>query len=134
MKLPHLTSSRTKVLALCMVFIAATAGTIKGEDMNSNDLIIVPEPKLSRFVFGGYELDKAATVDHYDKLFSGKTAQEVIRFLEDMGQNVVYSKKPDEISIMLERLVTVFYYRVGLSFTFENGIFKKAEIWSSGVK
>lgn len=131
---PHSTSCLTKVLVLCMAFIAATAGTIKGEEINSIDLIIIPEPKLSRFVFGGYELDKAATVNHYDKLFSGKTANEVIRLLEREGKNVVYSENPNEISIMIERFVTIFYYRVGLSFTFDNGEFSKAEIWSSGVK
>ena len=129
-----LSFSRTGVFLLGMVFLLATAGITKGEDMQSSDLILIPEPKLSRFVFGGYELDAAATVAHYNALFSGQTAESVIRFLEAAGMTVVYSENPNEISIMMERFVAVFYYRVGLSFVFEQGLFKKAEIWSSGVK
>ncbi len=119
---------------IALVVIVYASSSAKGNPMNADDLILIPEPTISRFVFGGYDLDKGATVDHYNKLFVGKTAQEVVVFLEGQGQHVSYFEDSNKISIMLERFVLFFYYRVGISFAFEDGMFEETEIWASGVK
>ena len=122
------------ITAICVAFMITAVSTASGDNMNANDMIIVPEPKLSRFVFGGYELDKAGTVEHYERMFEGRTAEDVVRFLEERGFHVFYYENPAEIGILLERLVTFFYYRVKINFAFEGGVFESARIGAHGVK
>ena len=77
---------------------------------------------------------KAGTVEHYERMFEGRTAEDVVRFLEERGFHVFYYENPAEIGILLERLVTFFYYRVKINFAFEGGVFESARIGAHGVK
>jgi hypothetical protein len=99
----------------------------------TGDVILVPEPSAWGAVFGGYELDKVTTIAHYDAMFRGHTAEEVIRFLRERGQNPRFVSD-DEISTIVERLVGFVYYRVAFFFRFEDGVYAGAEIWASGIK
>lgn len=128
----RITKKSTVLIALGLIFLGVIASVIKGDEMVSNGLILIPEPTLGRFVFGGYTLDEDATADHYNKLFEGKSAEEIIQFLKEQEKRFTFNSD-SEISIILDRLVGFFYYNVGISFIFENGIFLKAEIWSKGV-
>ena len=133
MNLLNYSKVSTTTVVAC-VFVMYTSCNAKGNPMNAEDLILIPDPTISRFVFGGYDLEKDATVNHYNELFDGKTAREVVLYFEEEGQHVSYFEDPNKISIILERFVLFFYYRVGISFTFEDGVFEKSEIWASGIK
>jgi hypothetical protein len=98
-----------------------------------SDLTYFPEPRLIDFLGSGYTVDRAATEAHYDRLFMGRTAVEVVRFLEGSGVHVFYPSE-NEISIDIAKRVVVFEYTVGLAFFFEDGIFQRSKVHGPGWK
>jgi hypothetical protein len=98
-----------------------------------SDLTYFPEPRLIDFLGSGYTVDRAATEAHHDRLFSGKTAAEVISFLEESGHRVRYPAE-NEISILIIKRVVFFEYKVGLVFFFEDGVFQRSKVRGTGWK
>jgi len=101
--------------------------------MSPSDLTYFPEPRLIDFFGGGYTVDRGATEAHYDRLFMGRTAAEVVRFLEGSGVSIFYPSE-NEISIDIAKRVVIFEYTVGLAFFFEDGIFQRSKVNGPGWK
>lgn len=123
-------------MAGALALLCMMAVPVKAEDktMTRDDLILVPEPTLSQYLFGGYELDSAATEAHYNALFAGKSAADIVAFLESDGFNVLFYDDSDRIGIIVRRLVNFFYYTAKLDFFFEEGQFVEAKVGATGVK
>jgi hypothetical protein len=98
-----------------------------------SDLTYFPEPRLIDFLGSGYTVDRAATEAHYDRLFMGRTAAEVISFLEESGHRVRYPAE-NEISIDITKRVVFFEYKVGLAIFFKDGIFQRSKVHGPGWK
>lgn len=79
-----------------------------------------------------YEFDREATSAYYDDLFEGKTAQEVVRSLENRGIVVLYDT-PDRISFFVERSLMVIEYSALIGFYFKDGTFLRSEVTGSGI-
>ena len=59
-------------------------------------------------------------------------AQRALRIVRSKAKN--WQIDPNRIGILLERLVTFFYYRASIDFIFDDGVFQKAELGGYGVK
>ncbi|OKH89182.1 hypothetical protein [Thalassospira sp. TSL5-1] len=101
--------------------------------MTPDDLRLFPEPSLSSFITGGYEFDAQATVDHYNHLFAGQSATEIVHFLEENNYHV-FLDAPDEISFIVSKNVMVFEYSATIILKFNNGIFRESDVTAWGVK
>jgi hypothetical protein len=99
----------------------------------TGEIILVPEPSAWAVVFGGFQLDRGATTGYYDAMFRGRTAKEVILYLEAHGIRPEFVSD-SKMEFMVERLVGFVYYRVAFFFRFEDGVYAGAEIWASGIK
>jgi len=97
-------------------------------------IILVSEPILSQRLVGGYDLDVAATKAHDNALFAGRSAADVIAFLENDGFTVLFFEDSDRIGVIVRRLVNVFYDTAKLVFFFEEGQFVEAKVGETGVK
>ena len=98
-----------------------------------SDLTYFPEPRLIDFLGSGYTVDDAATEAHYDRLFMGRTAAEVISFLEERG-HPVRNPADNETFIVIVKRVVFFEYKVRLSFFFEDGLFQRSKVGGDGWK
>ena len=101
--------------------------------MSPSDLTYFPEPRLIDFLGSGYTVDDAATEAHYDRLFMGRTAAEVISFLEESGFHVFYPAE-NEILIVIIKRVVFFEYKVTLAFFFDEGVFQRSKVGGDGWK
>lgn len=88
-------------------------------------IILVSEPILSQRLVGGYDLDAAATKAHDNALFAGLSAADVIAFSENDGFTVLFYEDSDRISILVRRLVNIFYDTARLVFSSTSGSLSK---------
>lgn len=103
------------------------------EPLTAADLVLVPEPSLYSLTFNSYAFDKAATEAHYNEVFAGQTAADIVRLLEENDIFVRY-KSPTRIGFSIDRVMLVFTYGASLNVDFEDGVFVKAEVFSFGAK
>lgn len=106
---------------------------IWSNDLNIQDLRLIPDPRLSTFVFGNYEPDRQATNEHYNRLFEGRSATEIIRFLEKNGY-YVHFPDADALFFTVTKNVILFDYSARVELTFEGGIFSSANVTGWGIK
>lgn len=103
------------------------------DELRQSDLRLLPEPRLSTFLFRGYEPDREGTNAYYDSLFEGKSAEEIVRFLEANGY-YVHFPADNELFFTVTRRVVFFDYSARVGLIFENGLFKKANVTGWGLK
>ena len=121
---------RSVILSAVLFLITSAAWS---DALIPRDLKLFPEPRLSTFLFGGYEFDKRATIEHYDQLFAGKTATEIVRFLEIHGYHIFYDSA-DEIGFYVINRVVFFDYSARIGLKFEDDIFLETDVVNWGVK
>lgn len=103
------------------------------KDLTSEDLTFFPKPNPLTSTPRNYELDEDATINYYDNIFEGKSATEIVRFLEGNGYYVFFYTK-DELSFMVaERIMVVYSYEVTISLKFSDGVFQKSFIVGYGI-
>lgn len=113
--------------------IALAATTAWSEDLTPQELKLLPEPRLSSFLMGKYEFDERATIKHYNHIFSGRSATEIVNFLEKSGYHVFYDYN-DEISFIVTSRVTFFDYSAIIILKFSDGLFREFDVTAWGVK
>ena len=103
------------------------------EPLTAADLVLVPEPSLYGLMFNRYAFDKEGTEAHYNQVFSGRSAKDIVRLLEANDIFVRY-KSPTRIGFSIDRVMLVFTYGASMNVDFEDGVFTKAEVFSFGAK
>lgn len=101
--------------------------------MTPDALQLLPEPRIAAFILGNYEFDPEATIEHYDQVFDGRSAEEVIRFLNETSHHIFYDAV-DEISFIVKEKVTLFDYSAIVILKFKDGVFAKSDVTAWGVK
>ena len=124
--------SRVFMIIAGVATAAIAAAALGKEPMTEDDLKMIPEPTLGSVMSGKYEFDRQATRAHYDDLFQGKTAEEIVRFLEDRGIVVIYDT-PDRISFFVERRLMMIEYSALVALYFKDGTFLRSDVTGSGV-
>ncbi len=125
--------ARLLFLLMLSGIFAAPVTLYAQTSMSPSDLTFFPEPKLRDFIASDYTVNRAATEAHYDLLFRGKTAAEVVSFLEGSGLHVFYPSD-NEISVDIVKRVVFFEYTVGLAFYFKDGLFQRSKVHGPGLK
>ena len=121
-------------LILLLAGLCTTPYPLKAESqMSPSDLTYFPEPRLIDFLGSGYTVDRGATEAHYDRLFLGRTAAEVITFLEESGHRVRYPADNETFIVIVKRVV-FFEYKVRISFFFDDGVFQRSKVGGAGWK
>ena len=114
-----------------LILLSATSAW--SDDLNPRDLRLIPEPRLSTFVFETYEFDQQATIDHYNQLFEGRSATEIVHFLESNGYNVRFTDR-NTLQFTVRKNVTFFEYSAYFKLIFDNSVFRSADVYGWGIK
>lgn len=123
---------RLNMIILALIFILITS-TLWSDTLSPRDLRLLPEPRFSTVLFGDYKPDQEATIAHYNKVFEGKSAAEIVWFLEDNGYYVFFDSAT-EIGFYIDKRLIFFEYSARVELEFENGIFKDSNLIGGGVR
>lgn len=105
----------------------------RSEPLTPSDFTILPKPKIGAFITGNYVFDRAATEAHYDETFAGRTATDVVAWMDANDRNFRFNS-PSQLSFLVKERVLVFNFTIGLNLDFKDGVFDKATVWTHGVK
>lgn len=120
-------------VVLIGVSTLASAQPSWSESLNAQDLIIIPEPTLSGYLFRDYQPDKEQMVAYYTDLFKDRTATEIIKFLED---NEYFLSFPSDSEVLfdLSKSLMVMNYKIRVEILFDEGTFKSVKVYGGGIK
>ena len=114
-----------------LILLSATSAW--SDNLNPRDLRLIPEPRLSTFVFGNYQPDRQGTNEHYNQLFEGRSATEIVHFLEENGYYVFFPES-SFLFFTVRKNVIFFDYSARVELEFNNGIFRSADVYGWGIK